>query len=83
MGHPRTTIAMLDPFLMRSCQSGGLDGGVSLNTLSVHQTSHHYTFLWGCLEDRIYTMKPATVAELRAAIERECTQTPRGLFRDE
>ena len=27
-------------------------------------------------------MKPATVAELRAAIECECTQIPRGLFRD-
>ena len=27
-------------------------------------------------------MKPATVDELRAAIERECTQIPRGLFRD-
>ena len=27
-------------------------------------------------------MKPATVSELRAAVEREFTQIPRGLFRD-
>ena len=27
-------------------------------------------------------MKPATVAELRAAIEHECTLIPRGLLRD-
>ena len=27
-------------------------------------------------------MNPATVADLRAAIERECTQIPRGLFCD-
>ena len=27
-------------------------------------------------------MKPATVAELRAAIERECMQIPRGLHCD-
>ena len=27
-------------------------------------------------------MKPATVAEVRAAIERECKQIPRGLLRD-
>ena len=27
-------------------------------------------------------MKPATVAVLRAAIECECAQIPRGLFRD-
>ena len=27
-------------------------------------------------------MKPATIAELRATIERDCTQIPRGLFRD-
>ena len=38
-------------------------------------------FLWGYL-DTVYTMKPATVAEFRAAIERECTQIARGLFRD-
>ena len=30
----------------------------------------------------VYAIKPATVAELRAAIESECTQIPRGLFRD-
>ena len=39
-------------------------------------------FLWGYLKDRVHAMKPATVAELRAAIERECTQIPRGLFCD-
>ena len=27
-------------------------------------------------------MRPATIAELRAAIERECTQIPTELFRD-
>ena len=80
MGHPRITITMLDLFFMISCQTGGLDGGVSLNTLHVHHTSHHYTFLWGYLEDRVYAMKPATDAGLRTAIEHECTQIPRGLF---
>ena len=36
----------------------------------------------GHLKDTVYAMKPATVAELRAAIERKCTQIPRWLFSD-
>ena len=31
-----------------------------------------YFFLCGCLKDRVYTMRPETVTELRAAIVREC-----------
>ena len=34
-------IAMLDPYLMRFYQTGGLNEGVSLNILPFHQTSHH------------------------------------------
>ena len=36
--------------------------------------------LWGYLKDKVYATKPATVAELRDAIEHECTQIPRELF---
>ena len=38
-------------------------------------------FLWGYLKDKVYAMRPGTVAELRATIERECTQMLRELFR--
>ena len=37
-------------------------------------------FLWGYLKDKVYATKPTTVAELREAIEHECTQIPRELF---
>ena len=37
-------------------------------------------FLWGYLKDKVYATKPATVAELRDAIEHEYTQIPRELF---
>lgn len=40
LGHADSTIAMFDLSSMRSCQTGGLAGGVSLDTLRVHQTSH-------------------------------------------
>ena len=79
-GKPCTAIVMLDAFLLRSCQACWLDGGVSLNTISFHHT--YWTFFGGYLKDRVYAVKPAIVAELRAAIERECTQIPRGLFCD-
>ena len=31
-----------------------------------------FSFLWGYLKDKVYTMRPATIAELRAS-EHECT----------
>ena len=34
------------------------------------------------LKDDVYTMRPATITELRAAIECECMQIPRELFCD-
>ena len=37
-------------------------------------------FLWGYLKDKLYTTKPATVANLREAMEHECAQIPRELF---
>ncbi|CAM1299642.1 Uncharacterised protein r2_g956 [Pycnogonum litorale] len=37
-------------------------------------------FLWGYLKDKVYATKPATVAELRNAIEHECSQIPREFF---
>ena len=39
-------------------------------------------FLWGYLKDKVYAQKPATVVQLRATIERECTNIPRELFHD-
>ena len=33
------------------------------------------------LKDKVYAMRPATIADLRAATECECTQIPRELFR--
>ena len=39
-------------------------------------------FLWGYLKDKVYATKPATVTELREAIEHECVQIPRELFHD-
>ncbi|GBN23616.1 hypothetical protein AVEN_15338-1 [Araneus ventricosus] len=36
----------------------------------------------GYLKEKVYTMKPAKVIELRAAVERECTQLPNETFRD-
>ena len=48
--------------------------------------------MWGCphlaenktlhLQSLLYATKPATVAELREAIEHECAQIPRELFHD-
>ncbi|XP_016075224.1 PREDICTED: uncharacterized protein LOC107542427 [Miniopterus natalensis] len=39
-------------------------------------------FLWGYLKDKVYATKPATVSELRVAIEQECTQIPNEMFVD-
>ncbi|GFT66548.1 DUF4817 domain-containing protein [Nephila pilipes] len=37
-------------------------------------------FSWGYLKDEVYAQKPATVVQLRATIEHECTNIPRELF---
>ena len=37
-------------------------------------------FLWGYLKDEVYATKPATIAELRDAIEQEYTQIPIEVF---
>ena len=37
-------------------------------------------FLWGYLKDKVYAQKSATVVQLRATIEHECTNIPRELF---
>ncbi|GFT11903.1 uncharacterized protein NPIL_425361 [Nephila pilipes] len=37
-------------------------------------------FLWGYLKDKVYAQKPATVVQLRATIEHECTNIPREWF---
>ena len=37
-------------------------------------------FLWGYLKDKVYATKTATIAELRDAIEQECTQIPNEVF---
>jgi transposase len=39
-------------------------------------------FLWGYLKDKVYAKKPATIAELREAIEHECSKIPREMFVD-
>ena len=39
-------------------------------------------FFWGYLKDKVFATKPATVAELREAIEHECAQIPKELFHD-
>ena len=39
-------------------------------------------FLWGCLKDKVYALKPTTIAELRATIESECMQITRELLHD-
>ena len=41
MEHPQTTKKRLNPSLMKSCQTGGLDKGVLLDTLHGSQISHH------------------------------------------
>ncbi|PSN48722.1 hypothetical protein C0J52_08798 [Blattella germanica] len=33
-------------------------------------------FMWGHLKHNLYSMKPATIDELRASIERECAEMP-------
>ena len=76
MGDPQTTKKMLDPSLMKSCQTGGLDGGVWLNTFHVPQISHHFV-LSGYLKNNVYAIKPTTISKLRATIKRECTQIPK------
>ena len=37
-------------------------------------------FLWGYLKDKVYATKPATVANLKEAIEHECAHILRELF---
>ena len=39
-------------------------------------------FLWGYLKDKVYALKPTTIAELRATIEHECMQIPRESLHD-
>ena len=39
-------------------------------------------FLWEYLKDKVYKMKPKTISELRAPIEKECTQIPKIFFHD-
>ena len=39
-------------------------------------------FMWGHVKHKVYTTKPATIIELRAAIERECTDIPIELIRN-
>ncbi|KAJ4440341.1 hypothetical protein ANN_08480 [Periplaneta americana] len=39
-------------------------------------------FLWGHVKHSVYSTKPATIDELRAAIERECTQIPIEMIRN-
>ena len=77
MGHRRFTITMLDHFLMTSTNRWIRQRGF----IEYPPRSQELTPLdifTGYLKD----MKPATVDELRAAIERKCSQIPRGLFRD-
>ena len=39
-------------------------------------------FKWGHVKHKVYTTKPATINELRAAIERECADIPIELIRN-
>lgn len=39
-------------------------------------------FLWGHLKDKVYATRPAAVAALRVAIERECAQIPNEMLLD-
>ena len=39
-------------------------------------------FMWGHVKHKVYTTKPATINELRAAIERECADIPIELIRN-
>ena len=41
MGHSDITIVILEPSLMQSYQTSGLDKEVLLNILPIHQTLHH------------------------------------------
>ena len=83
MVHPHTTIAMLRAFLNEILRNKWIERRDLIEYPPPSPDLKPMNFFsWEYIRNKVYAMKPTTVAELRAATALECAQIRNEMLRD-